>query len=130
MKEFDLELAKQGHPVCTRNGRPVRIICFDSNNKYYPIVALVTDINTLEECVEIYSNNGKYIFDDDRLNDLDLMMASQKYEGWINLYKTKDSFKPFVGHQIFNSKKEAKNTNVCTDIDTKYVATIKIEWEE
>lgn len=29
MKEFDLEKAKAGHPVCTRNGNKARIICFD-----------------------------------------------------------------------------------------------------
>lgn len=29
MKPFDLELAKAGHPVQTRDGRPVRIICYD-----------------------------------------------------------------------------------------------------
>ena len=29
MKEFDLELAKKGASVCTRNGRHVRILCFD-----------------------------------------------------------------------------------------------------
>lgn len=40
MKKFDLELAKQGHPVQTRNGRPVRIICWDRKSEY-PIVALI-----------------------------------------------------------------------------------------
>lgn len=26
MKPFNLELAKQGHPVCTRDGQKVRIV--------------------------------------------------------------------------------------------------------
>ena len=30
MKEFDIELAKQGHPVCTRDGRKVRVLCYDA----------------------------------------------------------------------------------------------------
>lgn len=29
MKPFDIELAKQGKPVCTRDGRPVKILCYD-----------------------------------------------------------------------------------------------------
>ena len=29
LKEFDLEAAKSGKPICTRDGRKARIICFD-----------------------------------------------------------------------------------------------------
>lgn len=29
LKPFDLEAAKQGKPVCTRDGRKARIVCFD-----------------------------------------------------------------------------------------------------
>lgn len=39
MKPFNLELAKQGHPVITRNGKKARIICFDRKGE--PIVALI-----------------------------------------------------------------------------------------
>ena len=45
LKEFDLEAAKLGKPVCTRDGRKARIICFDRRlfykNVSYPILALV-----------------------------------------------------------------------------------------
>lgn len=40
MKEFDLEKAKAGHPVCTRDGKEARILCFDRIG-HRPIVALV-----------------------------------------------------------------------------------------
>lgn len=43
LKPFSLEAAKAGKPVCTRDGRKARIICFDS--KWRPIVALVTECN-------------------------------------------------------------------------------------
>lgn len=44
LKPFDLEAAKAGKPVCTRDGRKARIICFDAKcNK--PIVALIYDCN-------------------------------------------------------------------------------------
>ena len=32
LKPFDLEAAKAGAKVITRDGRPVRIICFDRKN--------------------------------------------------------------------------------------------------
>lgn len=42
LKPFDLEAAKQGKPVCTRDGRKARIICFDAKGNN-PIVALIYD---------------------------------------------------------------------------------------
>ena len=45
MKDFDLAAAKLGAKVCTRDGIPARILCFDSNmasDEYAtPIVAEV-----------------------------------------------------------------------------------------
>lgn len=41
MKPFDLEKAKAGAPLCTREGFRARIICFDANNDRFPIVALL-----------------------------------------------------------------------------------------
>lgn len=35
MKQFDLEAAKKGAKVCTRDGREARILCFDSKNVGY-----------------------------------------------------------------------------------------------
>ena len=40
MKPFDLEAARAGAPVQTRDGRAVRIVCFDVKDEY-PILALV-----------------------------------------------------------------------------------------
>lgn len=39
MKPFNLEEAKAGKPVCTRDGRKVNILRFDLNNPY-PIIAV------------------------------------------------------------------------------------------
>lgn len=42
MKPFNLEEAKVGKPVCTRNGRRVEIISFENpSNNNYPILAKV-----------------------------------------------------------------------------------------
>lgn len=41
MKQFNLERAKAGDAVCTRNGMSVRIICYDMKAEGFPIVALI-----------------------------------------------------------------------------------------
>ena len=41
LKPFNLEAAKDGKPVCTRDGRKARIICFDAK-RTHPIIALIS----------------------------------------------------------------------------------------
>lgn len=41
MKPFNLEEAKAGKPVCTRDGRRVEIVSFENPNNSYPILAKV-----------------------------------------------------------------------------------------
>lgn len=57
MKPFDLEKAKAGAEVCTRDGRKVRIICTDAKGNY-PIVALVSSFNDKRETEERYDEKG------------------------------------------------------------------------
>ena len=87
LKEFDLEAAKQGKPVCTRNGRKARIICFDRKFYHdgynYPIVAMVNDNDN--ELVHAYTQDGLLV--GNMKGDLDLMMLPEKKEGWVNVYK-------------------------------------------
>jgi hypothetical protein len=46
---FDLEKAKQGHPVCTVDGRSVRLVCFDRQREGGEIVGLITNPSSGEE---------------------------------------------------------------------------------
>lgn len=49
LKEFNIKAAKAGKPVCTRDGRKVRILCYDLKGAKYPIVAAIeTGINIYE----------------------------------------------------------------------------------
>ena len=74
LKPFDIEAAKSGKPVCTRDGRKVRIICFDRiNGDYYKIVACVTAFDGDFEEVLFYGIDG-YIVDSQNPKDEDLMM--------------------------------------------------------
>lgn len=114
LKPFDLNAAKAGNPVCTRDGRKARIICFDA--KYdLPIVALVTEDGGKENLIR-YNSNGRYT----NLNktDCDLMMLPEKKEGWMNLY---DDI------PIYDTKEEAlsRKSEIRNLIDA-----IKVSWEE
>ena len=118
LKLFNLEAAKAGKPVCTRDGRKARIICFDRDWDMH-IVALVSD--PFGESVHYYLSNGKVDFD--KQNDEDLMMLPEKKEGWMNIYSNGYNHK--VGALIYNSKEEALNNKESNAIDT-----VKIEWRE
>ena len=123
LKEFDLEAAKAGKPVCTRDGRKARIICFDLNNKNFPIVAII-NCDTEENAYQ-YDIDG---ICDEHDNNLNLMMSPEKKEGWVNVYKSYNVGKkiPCMA-SIYPTKEEAKKSSV---VGFDYVDTVKIEWEE
>ena len=125
MKPFNIKLAKQGKPVCTRDGRKVRIICFDRiNGDYYKIVACVTAFDGDFEEVLFYGIDG-YIVDSQNPKDEDLMMLPEKKEMWINIYK--GTTVPASGGYLYDTKEEAEDA---ANGDKTYVITAKVCWEE
>lgn len=76
---FDLEKAKAGEPVCTRDGKDVRIICWD-RIKAQPIVALVKENG--EEVAFGYNENGTFSTDETPYV-LDLMMKVEVKESYV-----------------------------------------------
>lgn len=124
MKEFNLEEAKAGKPVCTRDGRNVRIITFDIKNDEYPIVAAV-DCRGKEVATD-YTINGKYNISG-TYSYSDLMMVTEKKKGWINLYKcSSDKNRAVTSSYAYESEEVAKSY-ITND---KYIGTFPIEWEE
>ena len=120
MKPFDLEAAKAGKPVCTRDGRKARIICFDAKcNK--PIVALIYDCN--KETVLQYLENGRFFVD--QIDKYDLMILLEKKEGWVNIYG--EEKERYCSNVIYSSKEEALNISKQLK---EHITTIKIEWKE
>ena len=118
LKPFDFEAAKAGKPVCTRDGRKARIICFDTINKgNYPIIALLEDKGC--EAIFYYNKDGKCNVGTER----DLMMLPEKKEGWINIYK---DFEDTVCCAYLTKEDALKNRS----LEYGYITTIKIEWEE
>jgi hypothetical protein len=136
MKPFNLEEAKRGKPVCTRNGDPVRIICFDKvaskSGIDYPIVALVTKEDTEQIC--LYTNDGR--FDGNHPDPFDLMMVSATLEGWINVCRDRENNKPFCYHgKIFETKEDARAylkqmATMAPKTFPNVVETVQIYWEE
>lgn len=112
LKPFDIQKAREGKPVCTRDGRSVRIICFDAKCNL-PIIALITDAGG-DESLARYNSNGRFT----NLNesDCDLMMLPEKKEGWVNVYKK----------SIYKTKEDAFNRRD----KENYLMTIKVGWEE
>lgn len=122
LKPFDLEAAKAGKPVCTRDGHKARIICFDYNGETgdYPIVALV-HYNKGNKCYERvlkYTSDGLFNKYGDCRHDDDLMMLPEKKEGWANVYDDTP---------IYDSKEEALNRRSKI---RGYIDTVKVSWEE
>lgn len=112
MKPFNLKEAKAGKPVCTRDGRKARIICFDLNNKNFPIVAII-NCDTEENAYQ-YDIDG---ICDEHDNNLNLMMSPEKKEGWIIIHK----------EAIYDKETAEKIARETTD---NVIRIQKIEWEE
>lgn len=132
LKEFNLEAAKAGKPIYTRDGRKARILCYDLKGvEEYPIVAAIETHDYLAESISAYDRNGR--FDHDKENNNDLMILLEKKEGWINIYNhntistSKENCYIMTGVSVFKTKESAISYK---NKDKEYIDTIKIEGEE
>ena len=128
MEQFSLEkyLANPSRKVVTRAGNSVRILCTNRKGSY-PIVALVENHDSDNESVYSYRENGLYsMFSQSEENNL--FCAPEKHEGYVNLYRSCDKDCAYYLGNIYNSKAEAED--VRENKKFKYIATIKIEWDE
>lgn len=119
-KPFDLEAAKVGAPVMTRDGRPARILAFDLKAAdECPIVVAIETHDGKSEVVRTYTKYG-YAVDE---YDDDLMMAYIKHRAWVNVYKREQYH---IGG-TFDTKEEAIKYGKKFSI---YITTVLVEWEE
>ena len=115
LKPFDLKKAKEGKPVCTRDGRKTRILCYDfKQNEEYPILVAVENKDG-KECALLYSNDG--VSEMYKSSNNELAMLPEKKEGWVNVYK----------ERCYETKEEAIEA---TYDGVTYVDTVKVCWEE
>ena len=122
LKPFDLQAAKSGKPVCTRDGRKARIVCFDRvtnfTNEYTGnLIVLVTNPNGDEQ--SFYYTEKGYLAGGNEYDNhkWGLMMLPEKKEGWINVCKS-DLYKD--KEIALHDAKQLKD----------YIDTVKVEWEE
>ena len=118
---FNLEAAKAGKPVYTRDGRKARIICFDRKGDICPIIALVEENGM--EVTKSYDMNGRANYKN--ADNYDLMMLPEKKEMWINIYEGTTG--PAPGGYLYDTEEEAKDA---VNGDENYVTTTKVCWEE
>ena len=103
LKPFDIQKAREGKPVCTRDGRMARIICFDRKGyDVFPIVALIMN-GDQESDIYTYRPNGAWI-DSGNESNADLMMLPEKKEGWVNVYRDCDGVNITKDDNIYSSK--------------------------
>ena len=125
MKPFDLEKAKAGASVCTRDGSRARIVCFDANNKRFPLVVLIKDSDNSDEYPVLYNKEGIF-FDGEKDHPKDLCMVGEKKEGWINIY---EALKERCIGAVYNSKEAAMRMKF-NEKGITYITTVRVEWEE
>lgn len=111
MKEFNLEEAKAGAPVCTRNNLKVRILCFDAKDRF-PIITLIEENG--KEFIQAYPISGKF---PGRCSDYDLMIYSTKKSGYVNIYSED------VHKTLYEAQKNINPQN-------GYIKTVKVDWLE
>ena len=124
MKQFSLEeyLANPSRKVVTRDGIPAKILYTDARGEY-PVIALVEHYQETLDVTFSFTKDGKWCTDGTNSNK-DLFFASEKHEGWINVYKPESGWS--LGTSIWPTEEEAKEWIGAAD----YATTIKIEWED
>ena len=120
MRQFSLEeyLKNPSRKVITRDGQSVKIHCtnFDSNSGQL----IVAEIEGSGYSTTFFKN-GKYFKSEE--TPLDLFFATEKHEGWANIYGE------FLRGEIFSTKEEAEEYVMLSGAKG-FVATAKVEWEE
>lgn len=128
MKQFNLKeyIEDPTLKVVTRDGKPVRIICTDKQNKY-PVVALIMD-NGVEETVN-FTKDGLVLECD--ITKYDLFFVPEKKEGWMILYAANDnSHMPYPDTTIYKTKEEAINALHNAKRYAGYMGIAHVEWEK
>jgi hypothetical protein len=116
LKPFDLEAAKRGDPVVTREGLTVRIICFDRKGDD-PIVFLITSHDGSREWIYTADKQGRVV----NLPNRDLFMAPKKK--YLNIYRDFNFPDGFMVTE-FNDKETADK---CQNPDGSRLACVEIE---
>lgn len=122
MKQFNLDeyIKNPSKQVVTRDGRNVKIHCTDYIG-FGPIIAKVEG----NDFSQMFYSDGRPCRCEG--STYDLFFAPEKHEGWINVYRDRDTGATSFGAILYTSREEAEEVG---KTDVYYAATAKIEWEE
>lgn len=100
MKPFDIEAAKRGEPVCTADGREVRLYAFDSpcswSGRSQPIVGVMAENN---QWIPVsWCSNGLFGWNTESPSDL--RMAPRKETRWVVSWIGNDKRFHAEGHDV------------------------------
>ena len=123
MKQFNLEeyLKNPSRKVITRDGRKVKILC---TNYYLSNQCVIAEIEDIDRSFSFNQYGQQYGNTED--SPLNLFFASEKNEGWLNIYRSESGF--YLRGNPYKSKEEAEK--VAKANYKTFCATVKIEWEE
>lgn len=85
LKPFDLELAKAGEAVITRNKLNVEILDFEFNKEGKKIIAKIIYPKAENVLVRVFED-GKF-WSNETTDDYDLFMKPETKIVWVNFYK-------------------------------------------
>ena len=122
MKQFNLDeyIKNPSRQVVTRDGRNVKILCTDYIG-FGPIIAKVEG----NSYSQMFYSDGRACRCEE--STYDLFFVTEKHEGWINVYRDRDTGATSFGAILYTSREEAEDVG---KTDVYYTATAKIEWEE
>lgn len=123
MKPFNLEEAKAGKPVCTRDGRAARIISDDLQGEH-PFAFAIATRDGMGEKVRTYNHSGEYY--DSEESKHDLFMAHVTKTVWVNLYRRRD-LSVYAGSATYPYEQDAK---AASNYAHCYIGTFPITYEE
>jgi len=110
---FDLEAAKAGAKVVTRDGRPARIVCWDAKGRA-PLIALIPNESD-EEIPQSYSVSGRFRYDNSIDSSVDLFLAPTLVKRWRVVYRGADDN---AAQRDFETEAEAENFSERGDFNT------------
>lgn len=128
---FDIERAKAGDKVITRNGAPVEILSLAGRDKW-PIVGYDPEYEYDSPELCEWKIDGRF-FEEGDDSSYDLFMTPKEQNtkgGWVNIYRFADDEKLRHCCAIHASKKDAENAYNFPVKDMSYITTIYIQWEE
>lgn len=133
MKPFNLEEAKAGKPVCTREGKDVVIIdynykcTYDGYDGNILLIGKVIQEDGTEEAVAYYQDGRERM---DGHNSRDLFMKTEKHEGWGWLNKWAPRLSPRSIVSMFAQIYETEEEAWAHKPDRCECFLAKVEWEE